>query len=80
MNENIKLYVFTPTGFGNFSFSLIATSEIEARQSVDKYIYEHLNKEDDCFINDDTVKYWNTNNYYTVTVADIGEVVTSLND
>lgn len=41
-NQEIKLFAFQPTGYGQYSFFVMAASEGEALQSVERYIEENF--------------------------------------
>lgn len=67
----MKLYVWQPNGHGQYSFFVAAESEELARAAVDKMVAQKPNAYE--------YQGWGTE-YYTLTVADAGEVVTNEND
>lgn len=62
-----KLYAFQPKGHGALSFFTIAENEEQARAAVSKYIEDNQYKY--------AAKGWGSTDYYTMTVAEQGEVV-----
>ena len=75
----VRLYAFQPKGHGELSFFVAAETEEKARQSVDAYIAAHKGKDDGHYVGDYNTDGWGSD-YYMVTVAEIGQVVTNDND
>jgi hypothetical protein len=75
----MSLFAYQPKGHGEYSFFVAAENEKEAKESVDKYIARHLNKEDEECLDDCAISGWGTD-YYSLTVVDEGEVIANAND
>lgn len=80
MNElDYKLFAFQPSGHGEPSFFVMALTEYEARARVDAWFRE--NREESGIIEQE--KIWNGDvygkDYYEMTVADRGVVLTNDN-
>jgi hypothetical protein len=78
-SENMKMYAWQPSGHGQYSFFVCAENEIEAKKAVDKYIADNLNKDNDEYLSDYSIRGWNTD-YYTVTEVDPCTVISHSND
>jgi len=83
--DDYKLYAFQPSGHGEPSFFVIALTEYEARSRVDAWFSENRLDEDGEPRRNilDQEKAWNGqnygDNYYEMTVADRGVVITNDN-
>jgi hypothetical protein len=74
-----KLYAWQPKGFGPLSFFVMALSEDQAKDSVDRYIRDQLNKDDWMTFGEHSFDGWGTDNY-KLTVLDFLHVITHGND
>jgi len=73
----MKLYAFTPNGHGQLSFFVMAGSLERAKCCVDKFIREHMDKDDGMGVNSYSTKGWGTEDYY---VDIVGEDVVVINE
>jgi hypothetical protein len=72
-----RLYVFKPKGHGELSFFVIAETETQAREIIDLHIKENYTKKDGSLSYE--VSGWGTD-YYELTIAEQGQVITNNND
>lgn len=79
VDADIMLFAFQPNGHGEYSFFVIEKNEDAAINAVNKYISEHSNKDDRYYIDRCDINGWGTD-YYKLTKASIGEVITHTND
>ncbi len=75
----MKLYAWQPKGHGETSFFVMAENEGQAREFVDKELANNGYE----YFPETRMKYyapsWGTD-YYELTVADVGQVITNDND
>ena len=74
-----SLYAWQPKGHGEYSFFVAASSKAEAIKAIEKYIEEHMDKDDDHYLDEYNIKGWGTD-YYDLTILPIGEAITNSND
>lgn len=74
----MKLFAWKPQGHGEYSFFVCAKDEVSAIDAVDKYIKDHLGKDDGHYLTDYEVQGWKTD-YYELTEVNAGVVVTNDN-
>ena len=77
----MKLYAWQPQGHGEVSFFVIAESELQAIECVNAEIARRKSLpwlSDGHFLDYD-FDGWGTD-YYTLTVAEVGQVITNAND
>jgi hypothetical protein len=72
----MKLFAWQPKGFGELSFFVCAETREEARMAIEKRI-EELKKEEPDY--EFRFNKWGTD-YYILTIAERGEVVTNYNE
>jgi len=75
----MKLFAWQPKGFGEYSFFVSAENEEKARAAVDKYIADHLDKDDEEYLSEYSIRGWGTD-YYKLTAVDAEQVITNCND
>lgn len=82
----MKLFAWQPNGHGEQSFFVMAETEEQAKTAVEAKIADLLAKnadenyyEDDGLYSEFCFRGWGTD-YYTLTVADVGDVVMNSND
>jgi len=78
----MKLYAFQPRGHGQLSFFVMAENEADALAAIDAEIAKHQKDRDDYDLmwwSSFDISGWRTD-YYKLTVADAGQVVTNDND
>ena len=75
----MNLYAWQPEGHGEYSFFVCAENEKEAKEAVDQYIKEHMNKDDDEYLTDYSVGGWGTE-YYRLKVLNPLQVIINCND
>ena len=73
--SKINLYVWRPDGHGEYSFIVAEESKEKAVAAVEKYIKDHLNKNDGHCLGNYEVTGWGTD-YYELEIFSVGEVVT----
>lgn len=76
-----KLYAWQPVGHGELSFFVVADSQEEAEGIVNAEMKRRMSLEwfDDDYLSEYEITGWGTN-YYTLTVAEKGTVITNSND
>lgn len=74
----MKLYAWQPKGHGETSFFVMAENEADARKYVDAKIAQGWHYQPNVRM-DYAADGWGTD-YYELTVADVGQVVTNDND
>ena len=80
----MKLYAWQPKGHGETSFFVLAENEADALKYVEAEIAKgwHYHPDDACdpeARNNYSAEGWGTD-YYELTVADVGRVITNDND
>lgn len=78
----MNLYAFQPKGHGSFSFFVMAENEGEARRAVDHYVRESIDKSEhdgSYLFTEGECEGWGTD-YYVMTVAGVGQVISNAND
>lgn len=77
----VRLYAFQPNGHGELSFFVVAESEAQAKQYLDDTIAvrSKLDMDDDLYLAPYYYAGWNTD-YYTLKVAEVGQVLVNNND
>ena len=73
------LYAWQPSGHGELSFFVEASSLREATDAVNSYIEKHMDKDDGHYIDSSSTLGWGTD-YYELTVRQAGAVFTNEND
>lgn len=79
MAETVRLFAWQPQGHGEYSFFVAAHSEEDARACVERYIAEHLSKDDWARLTEYSTDGWGTD-YYELTVLEVGQVISNSND
>jgi hypothetical protein len=74
----LKLFGFQPPGHGQYSFFVMAETKEAAVSYINKYIEDHLNKDDGHFLSDYYIQGWPED--YDITEAAEGNVITHAND
>ena len=79
--EELKLYAWQPKGHGELSWFVLAKSEMAAKSYVESEMVRRksLPDGDDCKISNYECRGWGTE-YYALTVASIGVVLTNENE
>ncbi|KKL67988.1 hypothetical protein LCGC14_2129490 [marine sediment metagenome] len=75
----MKLYAWQPKGHGEYSFFVCAEDKEGAEEAVNKYIHDHLNKDDDEYLFDYCIDGWGTD-YYVLTEVEPMTVIINDND
>jgi hypothetical protein len=81
VGEELKLYAWQPKGHGELSWFVVAETEAEAKDAVDREIARRLSLpwDEPDHIGDYDVEGWGSD-YYTLTVAKRGQPVSNDNE
>ena len=77
--KSVKLYSWQPNGHGQYSFFVASESLEDANMALQKYIDEHIDKDDEEYLDGYSIDGIGTD-YYKLTISDVGTIVSNAND